>query len=322
MSRILMLGAAFCAAVGLLGGQQPCLRASEKTAERKIEEALASPTVLEFQETPLQDVVDYLKHYHEINIQFDEKAMNDVGVATDTAITRELKNISLRSALELVLPELDLTYLVENEVLLITTEEEAGSEEHMLTKVYPVADLITRVPVPPGAESPWEPADYDSMIEMITSTVAPTTWDHVGGPGAIAPGTFNNVETLVISQTYHVHRKIAALLEELRRVAGVKQQAVAQTAEQKIEAALGSPTKLEFIETPLGDVVDFLEDHYGIEIQIDTKALADVGIATDTPITKSPKGISLRSALRLMLRELDLTYVIQDEVLLITTEKE
>jgi len=30
-------------------------------------------------------------------------------------------------------------------------------------------------------------ADFESLIELITSTVRPTTWDKVGGPGAISP---------------------------------------------------------------------------------------------------------------------------------------
>lgn len=30
-------------------------------------------------------------------------------------------------------------------------------------------------------------ADFDSLIELITSTVRPTTWEEVGGPGAIEP---------------------------------------------------------------------------------------------------------------------------------------
>ncbi len=75
-------------------------------------------------------------------------------------------------------------------------------------------------------------------------------------------------------------------------------------AEKKITAALKSPTQLEFIETPLQDVIDYLKDYHGIEIQLDTKALNDVGIDPTTPVTKNLKGISLRSALRLMLREL------------------
>ncbi len=74
---------------------------------------------------------------------------------------------------------------------------------------------------------------------------------------------------------------------------------------------------MEFIETPLQDVIDFLKDFHQIEIQIDQKSLDDVGIGTDTPITRNLKGITLRSALRLLLRDLDLTYLIRDEVLLI-----
>ncbi len=30
-------------------------------------------------------------------------------------------------------------------------------------------------------------ADFDSLIDLITSTIAPTSWDEVGGPGSIAP---------------------------------------------------------------------------------------------------------------------------------------
>ena len=69
-------------------------------------------------------------------------------------------------------------------------------------------------------------------------------------------------------------------------------------AEKKITDELHSPTTLEFIETPLADVVDYLKDLHNIEIQIDNKALEDVGGSTDTPITRNLKGISLRSALR------------------------
>jgi len=89
--------------------------------------------------------------------------------------------------------------------------------------------------------------------------------------------------------------------------------------EQRINRELQENTELEFIETPLGEAFDFLKDMHKIEIQIDTGALEDVGIDIDTPITRNLKGISLRSALRLILRDLDLTYMIRDEVLLITT---
>ncbi len=116
-------------------------------SEEKIFQALNDSTTLEFIETPLADVVDYLKDLHGIEIQIDHRALEDVGIGSDTPITRNLKGITLRSALRLMLKEMDLTYVVRDEVLLITTPEEAESE--LTTKVYPVADLV--LPISSGA---------------------------------------------------------------------------------------------------------------------------------------------------------------------------
>jgi hypothetical protein len=91
--------------------------------------------------------------------------------------------------------------------------------------------------------------------------------------------------------------------------------------EAKIRAALGKPTHMEFVETPLEDAVDFLKDLHAIEIQLDSKALESAGIGSDTPLTGTLKGVSLGSALRLLLRSLEMTYVVRDGVLLITTPK-
>ena len=119
------------------------------SAEEKIFEALRQPTSLEFIETPLRDVVDYLKDLHGIEIQINYRALEEIGVSADTPLTRNLKGISLRSALRLMLRELDLTYSVQDEVLLITTPEEV--ESALTAKVYPVADLVLPINSGPGA---------------------------------------------------------------------------------------------------------------------------------------------------------------------------
>ena len=59
-------------------------------------------------------------------------------------------------------------------------------------------------------------ADFDTLIELITSTIAPDSWDEVGGAGAIEPFPVNL--SLVISQTQEVHEQIADLLDQLRRL--------------------------------------------------------------------------------------------------------
>ena len=117
--------------------------AKPNSAEKKINEALKSPTVMEFVETPLEQVITFLKDYHKIEIQLDKKALEDGSVTTDTPITINIKNISLKSGLRLMLRNLNLTYMIRDEVLFITTQEEADAR--LVTKVYPVADLVIPV---------------------------------------------------------------------------------------------------------------------------------------------------------------------------------
>ena len=57
-------------------------------------------------------------------------------------------------------------------------------------------------------------ADFDTLIDLITAPIAPTTWDDVGGEGSIQ-GFPTNL-SLVVSQTQDVHQQIADLLAQLR----------------------------------------------------------------------------------------------------------
>ena len=59
-------------------------------------------------------------------------------------------------------------------------------------------------------------ADFQSLIDLIQSTIAADSWDTTGGPGAIRPFATNL--SLVVSQTQEVHEEIADLLEQLRRL--------------------------------------------------------------------------------------------------------
>ncbi|HEV3007379.1 MAG TPA: hypothetical protein VGX78_23105, partial [Pirellulales bacterium] len=72
-------------------------------AAAKVRSALSERTELDFTDQPLSDVIDYLKNRHEIEIQIDDKALADAGVGNNTTVTRNLKGISLRAALRLLL---------------------------------------------------------------------------------------------------------------------------------------------------------------------------------------------------------------------------
>ena len=196
----------------LLAEDNPPAASQIRTGQAAIEEELAKPATLEFKETPLSDVIDYLKEQCKIEVCLDLRALTDVGIGGDTPITINLHALPLRSALNLMLRQLNLTWTVRDDVLLITTPEE--DESTMTTKVYDVADLV----VCQGSDGElWD--DYDSLIEIITSTVLPTTWDQVGGPGSIAPAGFGTAKAIVVSQTYRVHCGIAELLADIRAIA-------------------------------------------------------------------------------------------------------
>lgn len=92
--------------------------------------------------------------------------------------------------------------------------------------------------------------------------------------------------------------------------------------EVRIHAALKKDARCDFIETPLDQAVQFLRDQHDIPIELDKKSLDEAGVGTDTPVTRTLKGISLESALRMLLRDHGLGFIVQDEVLLITNEDE
>ncbi len=116
---------------------------SSNPAEKKIQKELGEPTTIDFIDTPLEDVLNYLEDLHEIEIELDLRALDDLGIDSGSPINRSLQGIALRSALRLMLDDLDLTYIIDNEVLIITSVEEA--ETRLVTKVYPVADLVVPI---------------------------------------------------------------------------------------------------------------------------------------------------------------------------------
>ncbi len=123
---------------------------SVRPSEARIRRELDAPTSMEFIETPLNEAVGYLKDLHGIEIQLDARALEQAGIFSDTPVTTELKGVSLRSGLRFLLRPLDLTYVIKDEVLLVTTLDAASQE--IVTRVYPVEDLVIPIrPISMGA---------------------------------------------------------------------------------------------------------------------------------------------------------------------------
>jgi hypothetical protein len=109
---------------------------------------------------------------------------------------------------------------------------------------------------------------------------------------------------------------------------------LATTTNARIEAALDSPIDdINFHTTPFAQVIYSLGSEMNIPIRLDLPKLEELGYEIDSPITLNLPSVTLRSALNLILAQVSssrdpfatkskLTFVIRDEVILITTGKD
>ncbi len=108
--------------------------------ERAIEHKLNLPIHVTFRDATLQKAIDDLKMLTGVNIVPDYAALKDAGISLDSRLSMPAEGISLKSALNILLKQVRLTYLIKDEVLQITTHEEAQGKTKQVT--YPVADLV------------------------------------------------------------------------------------------------------------------------------------------------------------------------------------
>ncbi len=125
-------------AINLAGGNE---------SEQKIYSALKQQIEPEYNGLPLQRLMTSLADELNIPIWVNVAELDLLGVDPDEPITLTLPPVSLRSALRLMLDPLELTYIVRNEVLEITSTDSADADP--INKVYPVGDLVVP-PMPMG----------------------------------------------------------------------------------------------------------------------------------------------------------------------------
>jgi hypothetical protein len=257
--------------------------------EERVLAALVKPVDIEFSKLSLKDCIEVLQEESKIPIWFDQQSLTDEGVALDQPVTLKLKATRLDSVLNLLLHPVQLTYVPENEVLMVTTRAKASDK--LITRTYPVRDLV-QLPKLPNAESPaaeskgtrrdapgngaaeqeqppagvnpedTKPAigggaaqqvlkqgfggvhgggggqgggfvqprdglDFTSLMNLISTTIEPDSWEELSGPGAMMPHRITGC--LVIRQTWAIHRQVLQLLRDLREgkklAAGGKSQA-------------------------------------------------------------------------------------------------
>ena len=231
----------------------PALTKFEKEFQEKLNETVSA----EFVDAALSDVITFYQDTTGINFVIFANVLGEEGLTTDEPVNITVENISLKTALDLILDPLGLSYVADRDVVIITSRSHA--EDMLKTRVYPVGDLCQT------------PIDYLMLESVIKNTrvgrwstlkseVAPSqqagggsggSFGGGGGMGGGAGGGFFQVsdqngmnavlgaslyhdddggtisivpqsKALVICQTYHAHNAIVELLTQLREARDVK----------------------------------------------------------------------------------------------------
>lgn len=169
---------------------------AEAVAEMKIRKALLEPTSIEFIETPL---IDFLQEQHGIQIEVATTALDASGLGSDTPVTRDLKGITLRAALNIMLKDLELTYVIQDEILQITTYEDA--EQNAVTRIYDVDDLLA------------DDQSVDDLIDAVTVGCLGEVYVHSHG---VSSSVVAFRGRLIVTAPYYHQEKVARMLALLR----------------------------------------------------------------------------------------------------------
>lgn len=164
-------------------------------ATARIMSALGDETTQCFIETPLSDAIQQISETHGIPIVIDTRALEEIGLSHEQGVTIDLKNVTLRSYLRLMLRDLDLTYMVKDEVMQITTAEAA--EDNLVTEMYVLAPKFA--------------AKAESLVKILQGTVVPDAWETLGGNSTMY--AFDHV--LIVSTTSDVQDQVQQFLAEL-----------------------------------------------------------------------------------------------------------
>lgn len=166
------------------------------SAVRHIREALGHSTSQSFIKIPLQDAIQQISDTHRIPVVIDRRALEEIGLSVDEPVTLSLRDVSLRSFLRLLLRDLDLTYMIKDDVMQVTTFEAA--ERNLVVEMYRFSDDLTE--------------QSDEIVKALTATIVPDAWDVLGGPC-----TVTNVENvLIVSATENIHEQVRSFLDKLK----------------------------------------------------------------------------------------------------------
>ncbi|QDT48056.1 hypothetical protein Pan258_20960 [Symmachiella dynata] len=260
---------------------------------------LAARATVDFSDSSLREVLDWLRDEQGLVVLLEKNALAEKGISLSEPLSDHLNDAPIYLLLNR-LRSLGLDWYFENEILHITTAEIA--EEQLQLQSYNISDLF---------EAGY---DEDSLADAVTTTVKPESWQEIGGPGVYQ--TLGDV--VFVRQTGDIQRQVQGLFAALRKH-GRQTFSYDPPANLQLQQKLMENVSVNFKETPLEDAVKTLATEANVDMRLDKPDLLKQGIREREPITLSLTDRNLETALRAMLLDLKLTWVLQDGVLWITS---
>jgi hypothetical protein len=224
--------------------KEPTDREKRQAIDAAVKAKLHKEIDVDVIETPFSDVCKDIAKQLDVTLIFDPEGLEEAGVPADQLVNLRL-NLRADAVLKILLSPLHLNYVVQDGLVLITSNEKY-IEVYASTRVYDVRDLLTKdglsskpLPLPnkPGRigptaaitgssgavqGSPETPINLnpqtpaDQLVALICETINPRSWTHRGGNGTA------NVFAgrLVVRHGDATLEEIGDLLEDMRRVGG------------------------------------------------------------------------------------------------------
>lgn len=289
-------------------------RSTDQDKVEAIQQSLLThPGRIDVVDTSLEEVVAHLSDRWDVPIRIRNRPLEEVALSSDIPVTMRLEGISRDTLLRWMLKESDLVYDIDATGIVITTEDDL-KKHGRVTRVYPVSDLIDNVFT-----------SEKGLIEVITNTVEPESWSALGGPGEIALSN----GSLIVEQTLAIQTKVRGLLETVRQVKNLPGDSydvsprpispLAARSQELRKRMESTRVSVDFADLPLEEAIAFLADAGKIPIRIDNRSLEETGLSSDMPVFCRLSNVSLEAALDVMLAEIDLCWIIDNDLLVITT---
>ncbi|WP_197455866.1 RNA polymerase sigma factor [Stieleria neptunia] len=167
---------------------------------RQAEEKLAKTNSVAFVETPLAEAVSQLSQTLDLPIVIDKRSLEDIGIDADVPVDADVYPLSGYDLISLILRQHDLVLTAKDNLLTVVADD--IDSRYLLGRVYWLEGIGIG-------------GDFDSLMDLMETTINPDTWEAMGGASTMSPAPGNR-PGLVVSTTYQTHRQIEQLLQTLR----------------------------------------------------------------------------------------------------------